>query len=229
MAAKRSEPAILRAVGGTVREHDGIVLIHREQAFPATRRAEDGDRVRTRRRAPPLFAHAPLGEHGGLLRQRAELARDHRRDVAPGQFLGQQGRRDLRQPGPGGAERVHILGLVDAVAERDGLRRAQPQQVARRQGPDHTPDLVDHAEMADLEPVHAPDGAIDEGVGGNGRERLTHELSGRHIEGGRPMLRECAQEVALGDDAGVGRAQIGGVAIGRPHVEGRHLLLHHLR
>ena len=73
-----------------------------------------------------------------------------------GTSFGQQGRRDLRQLGPGGGERVNILGLIDLVAERNRLARPQPQQIARRQRADDAARFVDRAEMADLSRLMRP-------------------------------------------------------------------------
>ena len=89
------------------------------------------------------------------------------------------------------SERMHIVGLIDLVAERDRLAGAQPQKIARRHSADDSAGLVNHAEMADFQPVHAPDGAIDESVGGNDCERLVHELLDRHRERGRAMLADA--------------------------------------
>ena len=66
-------------------------------------------------------AHARFGNDRGLARQRAELARDHRGDVARRNAFGQKRGRDLRQLGPGGAEVVHVVRLIDLVAERNRL------------------------------------------------------------------------------------------------------------
>ena len=100
---------------------------------------------------------------------------------------------------------MHVLGLVDLVAERDRLLRAQPQQIARRQRADDEAGFVDDAEMADFQPAHAADGAIDEGVGRNGRERAAHELLDAELERALAFDRERAHHVALGDDAAANR------------------------
>ena len=109
-------------------------------------------------------------------RQRAELARDHRRDVARRTPSATSERRHAAAS-PRRGEAVHIVRLVDLVAERDRLAGAQAQQVARGQRADDVAGLVGDAEMADLEPVHAADGAIDEGVGRDHRERLAREAA----------------------------------------------------
>ena len=70
--------------------------------------------------------------------------------------------------------------------------------------PIDAPALVDHAEVADMEPAHPADRAIDEGIGRNDRERLAHELLDRQRQRRAAMPRDRAQEIALGDDAGVG-------------------------
>ena len=153
--------------------------------------------------------HARFGNDGGPARQRAELARNHRGDVAHRNAFRQKRGHDLRQLGPGGAEVVRIVRLIDLVAERNRLADPQPQQVARRQRADDVAGLVNHAEVTDLQPVHAADRAIHECIGRNHSERRAHELPNRHRERRRPVRGEGAQDVALGDDAGVSSGKVG--------------------
>ena len=74
MNAEPLEPLIGRAARLAVGENDRIVLVHREQALAASRRAEHRERIGTGRIAPALLAHAQLGDERNLAGQRAEPA-----------------------------------------------------------------------------------------------------------------------------------------------------------
>ena len=97
--------------------------------------------------------------------------------------------------------------MADVVAEQQRALRAQAQEIARRQRPDHRAGVVDDAEMPDAQPVHPPDRHIGEGIGIDHRERLAHRTRRRaRASASAPRCGEHAQEVALGHDAGVARA-----------------------
>ena len=95
------------------------------------------------------------------------------------------------------------LRLIDRIAELHAAFGAQPQQIARRERADDLAGLVGDAEVAHLEPVHAADRQIGERIGRNGGERPAHRLLDRPRERGAAVCRECAHDVAFGDDAGV--------------------------
>ena len=65
---------------------------------------------------------------------------------------------------------------------------------------DFTRSVVD-AQMSESQTLHAADGAVDESILGDGLQRSLHD----HLDGCRhcalAALVECAQEIALGDDA----------------------------
>ena len=100
LRAERREPTILGAVRFTFGEHDGVVLVHREQALAAPGRAEHRERVRARRRAPAGLGHALLGQQRGTAGHGAEFARDHGRDLAARQAFAREAGRDLRRDPP---------------------------------------------------------------------------------------------------------------------------------
>ena len=147
--------------------------------------------------------HAALGDHGGTMRHRTELTRDHRCDLATRQPLAPEFRGDARRMAPGKGELVHILGLINRIAELDAAFGAQPQQIARRERANDLAGLVGDAEMAHLEPVHAADRQIGERIGRNGGEWLAHRLLDRPRERGAAVCRQCTHDVAFGDDPGV--------------------------
>ena len=75
-----------------------------------------------------------------------------------------------------------------------------------------TPEIrrsVFDAEMAQLEPAHAAERAIDEGVGRYRGQRLTGQVADRPRQRLLAMLGQHAQHVALGDDAGLARTHGG--------------------
>ena len=148
--------------------------------------------------------HALLGDDRGLARQRAELARDHGGDVARADALGEQ-----RRPRPAAASPRRRRARARPPPGRS-RRRARP--LRRRAG------AADRAPTARRSRVPASsitprwrifsrlmraDGAIDEGVGRDRRERPAHELLDRQLERVSALDRQRAQHVALGDDAGV--------------------------
>ena len=55
--------------------------------------------------------------------------------------------------------------------------------------------------MAGPETIHAADGAIDEGVRRNRRERPAHDLPDRQIERGGAEPGDRAQQITFRDDA----------------------------
>ena len=131
MLAELREPVVVRAVRLALGEHDGIVLIHREQALAAAGGAEHGQRIGTRRLALPFFFHAPLGQHAGAPRQprRARATSPRRcRARTPSATRPAAARGNRAQAV---RQRRNVVGLLDPVAEDRGFLRAQPQQVAR--------------------------------------------------------------------------------------------------
>lgn len=71
--------------------------------------------------------------------------------------LGQQGCHDLRQFGPGPRQIMNHLEPPRSHRRAQRLTRSQPQQIARRQRPDHAARLVDHSEVAHLAFGRSPD------------------------------------------------------------------------
>ena len=71
-----------------------------------------------------------------------------------------EGERERAQPRPGRAQRRHIVGLIDGIAEHGGFLGAQAQQVARGDDAADFAVLVLDAEMAQAEAAHAAERAI---------------------------------------------------------------------
>ncbi len=74
--------------------------------------------------------------------------------------------------------------IIDLLAERNSLPGAQAEQVTRGQCADHVACLIDDAEVAGLETVHAADCSIDERVIENRSQRPARDLFDRQIERG---------------------------------------------
>ena len=87
----------------------------------------------------------------------------------------------------------------------DGFAGPQAQEIAGGERPDHAARLIDHAEMAHVEPAHSADGAIDEGIRRDHGERVAHDSLDRHRECIAAMAGHRPQNITLGDDAGLGR------------------------
>ena len=223
MRAERREPAILFAFWLASFENHGIVLVHRQQAFAASGRSEHDHGIAAWRFALAALPHDPLGDHGGLPGERAEFAGNHFRNVAAGQSFRQQRFRDPRQLRPGHRQLVRVRRIVDLIAERYRLPCAQPQQISRGQCADHAAGFIDDAEMAGLETIHAADGAIDEGIRRNRRERPAHDLPDRQIERGGAEPGDRAQHVTFGDDARLRRLDAAGRGM-RRHIHRRYPL-----
>ena len=186
--AERREPAVLRAVRLAVGEDDRVVLVHRQQALAAAGRTEHRERIGAGRSAAAFGHHPRFGEHRGAARHRAELARDHGRDLAPGRPSRHQVSRRRAAAWPRRV-RDRARRWLDRSCRRAGHRpRRAGAEVARRQRADNRPGLVGDAEMAHLEPVHAADREIGERIGRDGGERAAHRLRNRRIERGRTVL-----------------------------------------
>src|SRR4051794_14688235 len=98
---------------------------------------------------------------------------------------------------------MDIISGVDLVAESHGLTGPQAQEIAGGECPDHASRLIDNAEVAHVEPAHSADGAIDEGIPRDHRERIAHDALDRYRECIAPLAGQRPQDVALGDDAGL--------------------------
>ena len=209
--AERREPAILGAVRFALGEHDGVVLVHREQAFAAPGRAEHRERVRAGRGALAGLGHALLGQQRGAVRHGAELARDHGRDLAARQAFAREIGCDLRD---------------DAPRRRRDRSRPAPDRCGRRAArrPRRAARSRSRAESA---PVTRPASSVtprwrtlrrfmrltaryaNASAGTVASGRL---IASRHRQRERAgaVARDRAQDVALGDDAGVLRQRRAG-------------------
>ena len=105
----------------------------------------------------PRIAHARFRDDRGVACERAKLARNDGGDVTRADDLGQQGCHDLRQFGPGPRQIMNHLEPPRSHRRAQRLTRSQPQQIARRQRPDHAARLVDHSEVAHLAFGRSPD------------------------------------------------------------------------
>ena len=144
-----------------------------------------------------------LGEHRSAMRHRTDFARDDRGDFACRQAFAHEVSGDARRMPPGQAEIVHVVCLIDRIAEQQAALGAQAQEIADREGADNLAGFVGDAEVTHLEPVHAADRQIGECVGRNDGKRAAHRLCNRQRERGRAVGGEHPQDVTLGDDAGV--------------------------
>ena len=148
-------------------EDQRVVLVHREQALAAARRAEHRKRIRCRAAAPCPPAIMRCSAMTAARRVSAPSSREITAAMSrPPTPSRQQADRDLRQLRPGGAKARRVLRLVDLVAQRDGVRGAQraadrAPKARRRRGRYRR-----YAEMADIEAAHPPDRAVDEASAG---------------------------------------------------------------
>ncbi len=78
------EPTILAPLRLALFENDGIVLVHRQQAFAATGRSKNDRCVAAWRAALAAFPHDSLGDRGGLSGEPTEFAGNHFRYVPAG-------------------------------------------------------------------------------------------------------------------------------------------------
>ena len=108
---------------------------------------------------------------------------------------------------------MHVIGFVDFVAERNGVSRPQPQQVARGKCASNKAGIVDHTEMADAQAVHAPDRPIDESLRRNGCERPARNITDGLRKRARRVLADRAQNIALGNDAALDTRKRPGVGL----------------
>ena len=203
MFAERREPLVLRSAGIAALEHNGIVLVHREQAFAAAGGAQHGHGIGTGRLAVARLQHAPLGDHRGLAGQCAEFARHDRGDVDARRALLRAARSatcgSLAQAAPSAGD-VSASSISSPSDTASSARRRNRSRADK--APITKPGFVGDTEMTDLEPAHATDGAIDEGVRRNGGKRPAHELLDAELERALALDRQRPQHVALGDDAG---------------------------
>ena len=180
---ERLEPLVLGGTGLASLVDDGVVLICRQQGFAAAGRAEHKDGIADRRRSLAGLRQARLGKLRGTPRQDADLGADDARDHARIDRVGQQAGCERRQPRPGLRQLGDVAGAVDLIAENDRGRCPVTQQVARRDGAGELALGIAHGEMAEAQPLHAADGAIEEVV-------LLHRLQ-------RP-LGDCSRSVRPG-------------------------------
>ncbi len=207
--AELGEPAVFRPVRVAFGENDRVVLIGGEKAFAATAGAEDEDSERAGRRAEPVACHRSLGYGRSAPRHRAKLFADDTGDLARVDLLVDERLGDRGQHRPGGRQLSRCLCLLDRVVEIDGGAGPQLEQVSRRDDARELPFLGADGEMADLEPRHAADGAVDERAFANGNQRPRGDVAGFVIEGGGPVAGDAAHHVALRDDAVVADRRVG--------------------
>ena len=202
-------------------EDNGIVLVHRQQAFAATGRAENQHRIAAWRLAiagSRMLARQSRRPCGSARRVRGRSLARHRCRIV----LCQQRFRDLRQLRPGHPQRMRIRPPRRSRRRAERLPRAQPKQVARGQCADHAPDSST-----------TPRWRIRAGPCGRWRDRrrrppergkrAAHELLDRQIERARAGPRDRPQHVALGHDAGVGCLEPPEAA-GGADIDGRYSL-----
>ena len=71
-----------------------------------------------------------------------------------------------------------------------------------------SPRFIDDAEMTDLQPAHPSDREIDESFGRHDGKRQAHETRHRHRQCVGAVIGKRAQNIALGDDAGLSGAEL---------------------
>ncbi len=144
----------------------------------------------------------------GVARERAEFARDHCCHLASAHTLGDEGRRSPRQPRPGGGQARHVDRQIERITEHRRLLRTQSQQIARGDDADDLTALVLCTEVPQLETAHAGEREIDKSSGRHGNQGLAGELPNRARERDGPLLGQSAQDIALGDNRSIIRAQL---------------------
>ena len=145
-------------------------------------------------------AHAAFRQNPAATCQCAKLATDDAGDPDRRDALGQQALRHHGQPRPGGGQRRHVFGRIDLIAQRNGVARAQPQQIARRQCADQPVVVIDHREVANAMRVHSPNGSIQVGVVKHRDERPFHMLAYGYRQRVHAGRGDGAQDVTLCDD-----------------------------
>ena len=199
--AQRPEPAVFRTIRIAAREHDRIVLVWSQQAFAASARAEHQHGVLTGRRAVTFRLHGKFPEHGGAAGQRAQFLADDLGDDARVDRFGEQRAHDAGQCCPCSRQSGGVRGVLDPVVEVDRGGGAQLQQVTRRQNAHQRAGIVAHGKVANLQPVHAPDGAVGECSGADAGERPRGDGAGRHVQRSLAVAGNPPHHVAFGDDA----------------------------
>ena len=194
----------LGAAGLAVGEDQRVVLVHRQQAFAAAGRAEHGDRVRRTAARPCPSARMRLSAITAAWRVSAPSSREITAAMS-------------RPASPSSSSAAATCGsFAQARAEGAGARRPRRSRrrarsprrraAASRSRADSAPTtragVVDDAEMADPQAAHAADGAVDEGVGRHGRERLRHEraptgIVERRRRRARPIARSRSRSVTM--------------------------------
>ncbi len=110
---------------------------------------------------------------------------------------------------------MHTACLSDRIAQFHSAFCAQFKQAARRKRPDDVARVVSHAEMTDLQSIHAAHRKIGECIGRNCRQRVAHDLPNRERQRIGAVGAERAQEVALGHNARFLRARGAAWPVGR--------------
>ena len=212
--AELGKPAVLGAAGLARGEDDGVVLVGGEQALAAAARAEHEQAPWAGRGAQTLCRHRVFREDGGAARHGAQLLADDLRDDAGVEALGDQSVGDGGQRRPGGRHLRRRAGGFEPVVEVDGDAGAQLEHVACRDDAGQPPVLVAHGEVADLQAVHAADGAVGESLGADRGERTRGDLADPASERRFGARRDQAHDVALGDDAVVADRRAGLAGVG---------------
>ena len=175
-APERCEPAVFRAVRLAVVKDQRVVLVHRQQALAAAGGAQHRDRIGARRSALASSRMRRSAITAACAGERAELARDHRGDVAAGSPSATSAAATSRQLRPGGRERMHVRRL-----HRFRRRAKSPPRRAVAAG--RAPRSPDHARRPRRSRRGGGHGA---GSCGRSRDRRTHRpepiASGRLID-----------------------------------------------
>jgi len=200
-AAQFGHPAVLGAVGLAAGVDNGIVLVHGKQAFAAPARAEHHEGIGCRRRPEPFVGHVAFGDLGGAAGEGAQLARGHRGHVAGIDLLADQRLGHQRQARPHLAQGIGCLGLLDGIAQRNGILGPLAEEIAGGHRPDDVASRIGGRQMAIAAPRHAADGPVEEGIGGHRLERPRGRLAGCALQAAGRIGVNDPQQVALGDDA----------------------------
>ena len=198
------EPPVLGSARSAGLVNDGVVLVHGEQAFPASARAENQDGERHGRRSEPFGLHVAFGQCASAPRERAKLARDHRRDDARIDFVRSEPADDPRQVRPHLAEIGRRFRMVDFSRKEHRVARALLQQVAGADSPDEAAVIRHDAEMPEAADRHQRVRAVEKFGSGDGHQRPRGEPVHRFVQRGGAQRIDGPRDVPLGQDADAG-------------------------
>src|SRR5690606_34041244 len=162
LRSQRFEPASLVPAFRAVQIDDGILLVGGQQTFPASRRAEGRDGIRTGSCAAALGDQLGFGQLSRPARDSPDFGADDGRNSPGVDVLGKQTARNERQLCPSSSELGRRSGAGALVAQDNGVGGAVAQQITSRQCTDDVSIRILNTEMAVGDPGQAAGGTINE-------------------------------------------------------------------